>query len=117
MSWLYLLAIVGSTGCMGLVDHRWRLFLFARPGRAVLVVALGLVFFLAWDLLAIGLDIYHRGESSAMTGIELAPSLPLEEVFFVVFLCYLTMVLHGLLSMVLGRRPAPNVLEAKALSR
>jgi lycopene cyclase domain-containing protein len=97
MTWLYLLAIVGSTLCMGLVDHRWRLFLFARPGRAVLVVTAGVVFFLAWDLVAIGLDIYRRGESPAMTGIELVPDLPLEEVFFVVFLCYLTMVLHGLL--------------------
>jgi lycopene cyclase domain-containing protein len=97
MTWLYLLAIVGSTLCMGLVDHRWRLFLFARPGRAVLVVAAGIVFFLAWDLVAIGLDIYRRGESPAMTGIELVTDLPLEEVFFVVFLCYLTMVLHGLL--------------------
>jgi lycopene cyclase domain-containing protein len=97
MTWLYLLAIIGSTLCMGLVDHRWRLFLFARPGRAALVVAAGVVFFLAWDLVAIGLDIYRRGESPAMTGIELLPDLPLEEVFFVVFLCYLTMVLHGLL--------------------
>ena len=102
MTWLYLLAIVGSTLCMGLVDHRWGLFLFARPRRAVLVVVAGVVFFLAWDLVALNLDIYRRGESPAMTGIELVPDLPLEELFFVVFLCYLTMVLHGLVSMVLS---------------
>ena len=34
-----------------------------------------------------------------MTGIEVAPELPLEELFFVAFLPYVTMVLHGL-----GRR-------------
>jgi hypothetical protein len=32
-----------------------------------------------------------------MTGIELAPELPLEELFFIVFLCYLTLVLHQLI--------------------
>jgi lycopene cyclase domain-containing protein len=96
MSVLYLLAIVGSTLCMGLVDHRWRLFLFARPARAVAVVGCGLLFFLVWDVVAIGLGVYERGDSAAMTGVEVADELPLEELFFIVFLCYLTMVVHRL---------------------
>jgi lycopene cyclase domain-containing protein len=120
MSWLYLAAILGSTACMGLVDHRWRLFLFRRPSRALLVVAAGVVGFLTWDLLAIGLDIYRRGESPAMTGVELVPELPLEEVAFVVFLCYLTMVLHRLFARVLtGRaaKPGQPGREARELTR
>jgi lycopene cyclase domain-containing protein len=111
MSWLYLLAILGSTACMVLVDRRWRLFLFHRPARAALVVAAGVAYFLAWDLVAIALDIYGRGESPAMTGIELARELPLEEVFFVLFFCYLTMVLHRLVAMVLAHRSPQPVLE------
>jgi len=105
VSVLYLLSIIVPTVCMGLVDRRWRLFLF-RPGvagRALLVVGVGAVLFLGWDLIAIGADMYHRGESDAMTGIELAPELPLEELFFIVFLCYLTMVLHQLFRLVLAR--------------
>ncbi|MDN4160273.1 lycopene cyclase domain-containing protein [Nocardioides abyssi] len=105
MSVLYLLSTIVPTVCMGLVDRRWRLFLF-RPGvavRALVVVAVGTVVFLVWDLIAIGTDMYHRGESDAMTGIELAPELPLEELFFIVFLCYLTMVLHQLFRLVLAR--------------
>jgi lycopene cyclase domain-containing protein len=117
MSWLYLAAILGSTACMGLVDHRWRLFLFRRPARALLVVAAGVVGFLTWDLLAIGLDIYRRGESPAMTGVELVPELPLEEVAFVVFLCYLTMVLHQLVDRVLVRRAEQPGREAEELTR
>jgi lycopene cyclase domain-containing protein len=117
MSGLYLLAIVGSTACMGLVDHRWRLFLFARPARALLVVVAGVVYLLAWDLVAIALDIYGRGESPAMTGVELAAHLPLEEVFFVTFLCYLTMVLHGLLAMVLARRTTQRDRASRELIR
>jgi lycopene cyclase domain-containing protein len=103
MSWLYLSAIVLSTVCVGLVDRRWTLFLFARPARALAVIAAGTVFFLTWDLVAIGLDIYRRGESPAMTGIEVARDLPLEELFFIAFLCYLTMVLHTLAERLLGR--------------
>lgn len=101
---LYLGAIVLAGACLCLVDLRWRLFLFARPIRALAVLAVGVVLFLVWDLVAIGLDLYRRGESPAMTGIEVAPELPVEELFFILFLCYLTMVLHNLVQQVLRRR-------------
>jgi lycopene cyclase domain-containing protein len=98
---------VTSTVCMGLVDRRWRLFLFSRPRHAVAVVACGVAFFLAWDLVAIGLGVYERGDSPAMTGVELVDELPLEEVFFIVFLCYLTLVLHALSRLVLASYRPP----------
>jgi lycopene cyclase domain-containing protein len=100
VSALYLLAIVGSTVCMGLVDRRWRLFLFDRPGRALALVGAAVAFFLTWDLVAISLGVYERGDSPAMTGVELADELPLEELFFILFFGYLTMVLHRLLARV-----------------
>ncbi|MBW9205837.1 lycopene cyclase domain-containing protein [Mumia sp. zg.B53] len=104
----YLVAVVVSMLCMGLVDRRWRLFLFAgRPGRALALVGAGAALFLGWDLAAIEAGIYERGGSPAMTGLEVLPELPLEEIFFVVFFCYLTMVLHRLLLRVLA--PAPRV--------
>ena len=45
-----------------------------------------------------------------MTGIVLAPELPLEEVFFLAFLCYLTMILvsPALLAWVLGTGAPPG---------
>jgi len=104
VSYLYLLSIVGSMFCMGMVDRHWRLFLFARPARALVVLAVGIVLFLVWDLLAIGLELYRRGESEVMTGIELAPELPLEELFFIAFLSYITMVFHALFLRLLGSR-------------
>lgn len=96
MSSLYLAAIVVSLLGMGVLDRRWRVFLFDRPWLAAAVVGAGAAFFLVWDLVAIDLDIYRRGESRAMTGVEVASELPLEEIFFVVFLGYCTMVVHGL---------------------
>lgn len=104
MSMLYLGALVASTVCMGLVDRRWRLFLFDRPRVALVSVAIGFVLFLVWDLVAIALRIYAKGESAGMSGIEVLPELPLEELFFITFLCYIAGVLHGLCTRVITHR-------------
>ena len=104
MRFAYLASILVSAGCLGLVDHRWRLFLFARPARALVVLAVGFAFFLLWDLAALDQSVYRRGESPAMTGIEVADELPLEELFFIAFLCYTTMVLHGVVALLVSRR-------------
>ncbi|MDN3483290.1 lycopene cyclase domain-containing protein [Arthrobacter sp. APC 3897] len=103
MGFLYLFLLFASIGCMALLDHRFKLFFFADARRASLVTGIGLAFFLLWDLGGIGLDIFYRGETPIMLGIVLAPHLPVEEVFFLGFLCYLTMVLFGLVSLVLNR--------------
>ncbi|MET4058704.1 lycopene cyclase domain-containing protein [Arthrobacter sp. UYP6] len=103
MGFLYLFLLLASIGCMVLLDHRFRLFFFADARRAALVTGIGLAFFLLWDLGGIGLDIFYRGETPIMLGVVLAPHLPVEEVFFLAFLCYLTMVLFGLVSLVLRR--------------
>ncbi|MBD7995555.1 lycopene cyclase domain-containing protein [Arthrobacter sp. Sa2CUA1] len=103
MGALYLLCLLASIGCMVLLDHRFRLFFFAAPWRAAAVLGAGLAFFLVWDLFGIGLDIFYRGETRFMLGVELAPHLPVEEAFFLAFLCYLTMVLYGLLRVLPGQ--------------
>ena len=97
MSFAYLAALGLSLAAMALIDKRYRLFFWRSPGRATGVLAVGVLFFLAWDLLGIGFGIFHRGETPFMTGVQLGPELPLEEVFFLAFLCYLTMnLVHGI---------------------
>ncbi|SDY74333.1 lycopene cyclase domain-containing protein [Herbiconiux ginsengi] len=91
MGILYLAALLVSLGGMVVLDRRFRLFFFDRPVRAAVVLLVGVAFFVVWDLLGIGLGIFFRGETDFMTGILLAPELPLEEVFFLTLLCYLTM--------------------------
>lgn len=99
---VYLLSLVAVLGCMAATDRRWRLFFWADAKRAWSVFATGFVLFLVWDLVALELRLYERGRSEFMTGVEVAPDLPVEELFFVAFLPYLTMVLHGLLVRWLG---------------
>ncbi|MBO3664710.1 lycopene cyclase domain-containing protein [Microbacterium stercoris] len=104
MSAVYLVCLLVSLAGVVLLDIRHRLFLGRAPRRALMVLAIGVAFFLAWDLLGIGLGIFFRAETEIMTGILLAPELPLEEPVFLLFLCELTMVLVNGAERLLARR-------------
>ena len=95
MTLVYLAALLVALTGMVLLDRRFRLFFWAAPRRAAAVLVTGLVFFIAWDLAGVGLGIFFRGETQFMTGLQVAPEVPLEEVFFLTLLCYLTMNVHG----------------------
>ena len=88
---LYLVALLTSLFGMVMLDRRFRLFFFADARRAAIVLGIGVAFFLAWDLVGIGTGVFFRGETPFMTGVQIAPELPVEEVFFLTLLCYLTM--------------------------
>ncbi|MCZ2402233.1 lycopene cyclase domain-containing protein [Paenarthrobacter sp. Z7-10] len=98
MGFLYLAVLLLSLSGLTMLDWRYRLFFFSHPVRAALVLAIGVGFFLAWDSAGIGLQIFFRAETGIMTGVLLAPELPLEELFFLTFLCQLAMVLFTALS-------------------
>jgi lycopene cyclase domain-containing protein len=94
---LYLAALAVSLLGMVVLDRRFRLFFWRDARRAAIVLAAGVAFFVVWDLAGIRLGVFFRGETDFMTGLQLAPELPLEELFFLAFLCYLTMnLVHGL---------------------
>ena len=103
MGILYLAALAIALTGMVALDRRFRLFFWQDARRAAIVLVVGLVFFLAWDVAGIGLGIFFRGETDFMTGLQVAPELPLEEIFFLTLLCYLTMNLYGALTRVLAR--------------
>jgi lycopene cyclase domain-containing protein len=107
VSVLYLLALLVSLTGMIVLDREFRLFFWRSPRAAAVVLAVGVLFFLAWDVVGISLGVFYRGETNFMTGILVAPELPLEEVFFLTFLCYLVMnALQGA-RMLLERRRNP----------
>ncbi|HEX4058261.1 MAG TPA: lycopene cyclase domain-containing protein [Galbitalea sp.] len=98
MAFLYLVVLLVALVGMVVLDHRFRLFFWRGAARAAIVVVAGLAFFLVWDLQGIRFGIFFRGETSFMTGLQVAPQLPLEEPFFLLLLCYLTMNVYGLLT-------------------
>ena len=106
MGLLYLLALLVALTGMVMLDRRFRLFFWVDPRRAAIVLLVGVAFFVVWDLAGIGLGIFFRGETSFMTGLQVAPELPVEELFFLTLLCYLTMNLFSLLNRTVARADA-----------
>jgi len=51
-------------------------------------VAIGVGFFLYWDVVGIAQGVFFRGAGPYQTGVLIGEELPLEEVFFLTLLCY-----------------------------
>jgi lycopene cyclase domain-containing protein len=95
MSFLYLAALLFAVLGTGLLDFRHRLALFGgAASRTVIIVTVSVAFFLAWDVVGIAMGVFFRGSGPWMTGVLLAPELPLEEVFFLILLSYSTLVAY-----------------------
>ena len=87
---LLLISILG----LGAIDHRHKLALFVSPRATIVSVAAAVAVFLVWDLLGIALGIFFRGDAPHLSGLLLAPELPLEEFFFLVLLSYNTLLVY-----------------------
>ena len=74
-----------------MLDRRYRLAFWSDWRRAAACVGVGVAGFLAWDGAGLALGIFARGDSPYMTGLLLAPELPVEEAFFLALLCYTTL--------------------------
>ena len=94
----YLIGLLVSLAGLGLLDWRYRVALFAEAGRTLATVGIGVAVFLVWDLAGVGLGIFFRGDAPYLTGIQVAPEVPLEEVFFLTLLVYQTLLLWLALS-------------------
>jgi lycopene cyclase domain-containing protein len=104
---LYLLAILISAGGIAAIDARWKLAAWRSPGRTAAAVAIGLAFFLAWDAVGIATGVFVKGDSPLFMGVDLAPELPVEELFFLAFLCYLGLVVWAAALRILEQRSSP----------
>jgi len=87
----YLAALIVSLSGLAVLDRRCRLAFWSDWRRAGVCVGLGVAGFLAWDGAGLALGIFARGDSPHMTGLLLAPELPVEEAFFLALLCYSTL--------------------------
>lgn len=94
MSLAYGAALLVSLAGMLALDLRHRLLLAGGTLRGAAVLAAGVAFFVAWDLVGIGAGVFFRGQTPYLSGLLVAPELPVEELLFLTFLCYLTMNLY-----------------------
>lgn len=94
MSGAYAAALVVSLAGMLTLDRRFALAVFAAPRRALAVVGAGVAFFGVWDLAGIASGVFFRGPGEHLTGLQLAPELPVEEVLFLTVLCHVILCLY-----------------------
>lgn len=97
MSAIYACALVFSLAGLAYLDFRYRVAVWEQPRRALATVGIGVAFFLVLDVIGVGLGIFFRGEGPYLTGVLVAPEVPLEEVFFLTLLCYQTLLAWRLL--------------------
>ncbi|GAA1992352.1 lycopene cyclase domain-containing protein [Microbacterium pumilum] len=112
MPGLYLGAIILSGLGVALLDARWRLAAWRSPARTGVAVAIGTLFFLTWDAVGIVSGVFVKGDSPLLLGVDLAPQLPLEEPFFLAFLCYVSLVLWAAAERILSRRERADAASA-----
>ena len=106
MTFVYLAALLFSLTGMVLLDRRFRLSFWRSPLMSAMAMATAVAFLLVWDLAGVANGIFFRGESSWMTGVVIAPEVPVEEVFFLTLLSYVTLNTFGASQMMLNGRRA-----------
>ena len=85
--------LIGITG-MAIMDNRYKLAFWHDRKRTTLTVLIGVVIFIIWDLLGIGFGIFFHGGSQFSLPIRILPEFPVEELFFLLLLCYCTLVIY-----------------------
>lgn len=114
MNAIYLAGLlVGIAGTL-VIDARLRLFFWADARRAAVVLVLGVAGFLLWDTAGVRLGIFFEGNRNLLLGVDIAPEVPVEEVFLLVLLCTMTMNAWGMVCRVLTRRTIRTSRTARA---
>ena len=89
----YLAILVFSLLGLAGLDFRFKMAFFLEPVRSLISTVPVFLLLLVWDISGILLGIFFIGDSNLLTGVILAPELPLEEIFFLALLCYSTLIL------------------------
>lgn len=92
MPGLYLGLLVFSLVGTILLDRRWNLALFVDARRTVLIIAISVVFFLAWDITGVANGVFFKGDSELLVGWDVATEIPIEEVVFLTLLTHVALI-------------------------
>lgn len=90
---VYLISLLTALLCLTLIDYRFKLAFFDNPRRAARTILPAMAVFIFWDILGIALKIFYDGSIKYRTGWQLGPQFPVEELFFLALLCYITLLL------------------------
>jgi lycopene cyclase domain-containing protein len=101
---IYLLILVLSLGGLYLLDRTHNLAFSVDAKRSLLSMVPAYILFLVWDIAGIASGIFFRGENTLLTGIQIFPEFPIEELFFLALLCYSTLIVFTWVQKILTAR-------------
>ena len=89
----YFSALLFSGLGLLLLDYRHSLVFFKDTKRALVTLGIGFGVFAVWDILGIALKIFYSNSSPYISGWFLGPEFPVEELLFLTFLCYCSLII------------------------
>lgn len=92
--WVYLIALLVSISGLATLDWRYKLAFWYDFRRTVLTLAAACWLFVVWDILGISMGIFLHGNGPYTLPIRLFPEFPIEELFFLFLLSYVTLILY-----------------------
>lgn len=90
----YLIGLLVSIAGLATLDWRYKLAFWHDRRRTVFTLALCVGVFIVWDIFGIALGIFMHGNSELSLPIRLLPEFPIEELFFLILLCYTTLIVY-----------------------
>ena len=94
MAWLSLLFLSVSISCLVLIDRRYKLAFFHNIKRTAFTLAIAIWLFIVWDIFGIELGIFFHGGSAYSLPFRIIPEFPIEEIFFLFLLTYVTLLIY-----------------------
>ena len=88
----YLAILIVSLLGLYLLDRTHKLAFTVDAKRCLFSLVPAYVLFLIWDIAGIATGIFFRGQNTLLTGIQVFPEFPIEELFFLALLCYSTLI-------------------------
>ena len=88
----YLAILIVSLLGLYLLDRTHKLAFTVDAKRSLISMVPAYVLFLIWDIAGIATGIFFRGQNTLLTGIQVFPEFPIEELFFLALLCYSSLI-------------------------
>jgi lycopene cyclase domain-containing protein len=92
--WLYLISLIVAISGMAVIDRRYKLAFWSDRRRTIITLSVAVIVFIIWDILGITLGIFFHGGSDITLPYRILPEFPVEELFFLLLLCYCTLVIY-----------------------
>lgn len=99
----YSIMLLAALTGMTFIDRRFALAYFHNQKRTVYTICSAVLFFIVWDVIGIGFNIFFIGPSRWLIGLRIG-QFPLEELLFLTLLTYNALLLFRWFEMKADKR-------------